>query len=162
MNDNLIEFIQNNKFYFSYFLEKYDARKTKTINYKILMDNYFNIMMNSYIKCTKDIILYRGITNKPLYKNKSFIQINYFLSTTIDEMVAEKFKDQRGYFIKIYVPEGSKICPIFNYSKIDTEKEVLLLYGSVFYVKDIDDDYKIIELVLIDGNEFVSPEYYFS
>jgi hypothetical protein len=36
------------------------------------------------------------------------------------------------------------------------------MYESVFYVKDIDDDYKVIELVLIDGNEFISPEYYFS
>ena len=85
------------------------------------------------------IMVYRGLNN-PLHKN-IFVDTmtsksNTFMSTscTYETAISYAMGEEDGLIFRIIIPANTKICPIFLSTQIKFEKELLLNYGSVFYV----------------------------
>ena len=86
---------------------------------------------------TKEITLYRGIRyNKgDKYEHEPVFNKQY-ISTTTSETVAKDFKGKDIYccIMKIKIPKGSHILPLYNYSRFQGEFEVLLPRDGKFII----------------------------
>jgi hypothetical protein len=139
------------------------------LNYQRFSELFFSKLNSCFIYTAEtNIIVYRGLDRKILYQKGTFIQSKIFMSTSINKnyVINHFAKSPKYTFITIYIPKGSKICPFFDISIFSQEEEILLKYGSVFYVKNIKETKKEyvngktkiilegneIELVLIDGD----------
>ena len=106
------------------------------------------------------MILYRGVKSDKCgeYLANTFIMINHFMSSSIDESVAVGFAGlYKPTILIIYVPQGTAICPVFDLSLFKREKEVLLNCGSIFYInntyKKSNGDTCYIEMTLVGRRE---------
>ena len=89
------------------------------------------------IKYDKNIVVYRGISdfNETDYRTGSMIKNTIFWSTTANLAVALNFATTKNAVVfRILIPINTYICPIFELSQYPYEEEILLNYGSTFYV----------------------------
>ena len=128
--------------------------------YQHALTNFYNLLKSCFIeKCEENLILYRGVTTKNSYEVGSFVQFNTFISTSLNQEIANGFLDDygiKGTMFIIYVPKGTKLCYILD---LMNEKEILINCFSIFYIKSCVKNLtenNIIEMVLIDRNE---PNY---
>jgi hypothetical protein len=100
---------------------------------KGIIETFKNIETN-IPKITTPILLYRGmgeILNLELCSRQ-------FISTSISLAQAIKFLDKDGCLIKITIPTGCKVIPIFDdLSKHPHEMEVLLPMGGQFIINEL-------------------------
>jgi hypothetical protein len=158
----LNNYLRNNKKVNKFILDYFNKEYYTTFQY---MTNIFKnddiIYVQSYIesfyeslrecfkaKLKKNIIVYRGLTTIPNINVGDIIENNFFVSTSCDIKVAEKFTNIDTYF-HIEIPAGTYFCPIYISSRYSEEHEILLNNNSCFYVKSIKDN--IFNLILIDS-----------
>ena len=122
---------------------------------------FYKTLVSSFIyPAEKHMILYRGVKSDKCgeYLANTFIMINHFMSSSIDESVAVGFAGlYKPTILIIYVPQGTAICPVFDLSLFKREKEVLLNCGSIFYInntyKKSNGDTCYIEMTLVGRRE---------
>jgi len=134
-----------------------ELKKKKNIvignDYQLLFENVFKDLYScSKHKYDNNLIVFRGITSTVDYKEGSFIQSNTFVSTTLLKKITNTFGGNIT-LLKIYIPKHTKVCPLYADSQLKNEAEILLKYGTVFYVKSIKKGTpNTVELVVIDGD----------
>lgn len=128
----------------TYLRKEHDNNTTKTPDVIVSLDNLFKKIPPT----TKDIIVYRGIHSS--YEiNTNFSEKGY-TSTSLNEKVGKLFAPKQGCcLLKIIIPKGSKVIPLFGYS-MSSESEVLLPRNATFkIISIIHDKTTMIELKYI-------------
>lgn len=84
----------------------------------------------------RDIVVYRAINSNVHHKVGEIIEMNYFVSTSVDRDQTVYFLDDSEFrdaiIYHIIVPRGTKVCPIVLSSEYPEEREILLPFGSIY------------------------------
>lgn len=92
-------------------------------------------------KTTEEITVYRGISLNGELKHGNYI------STSINEEIAKDiiYEERNKSILKIIVPKGSSVIPLYLFSSYDTENEVLLDKDTELkcFKTDYENDYEI-------------------
>lgn len=115
----------------------------------IIMYIFYGLLLECFYPCTDPLILYRGIRFKVNYKANSFIKFNTFIAVSCSRRVAKDFIGEEGTFFTIYVPQGSKLCTVLDYSRYKNEKEILLEHNSEFYILSVEEINNIINVRMV-------------
>ena len=115
----------------------------------IIMYIFYGILLECFYPCTDHLILYRGISFKVNYKANTFIKFNTFIAASCSRRVAKDFIGEEGTFFTIYVPQGSKLCTVLDYSRYKDEKEILLEHNSEFYILSVEEINNIINVRMV-------------
>lgn len=76
------------------------------------------------------IVVWRGVNTK----NATEGSHRNFLSTSLSRSISEKFTDKPCCLMKISLPAGTKVLPVFNLSRHENECELILPRGGTIVV----------------------------
>ena len=104
------------------------------------MEQFYQDLKSCFITTyDRDVIVYRGIPNKPDIIEGGMFRSRIFMSTSIDLLPAYKFsldsnQGEPGNTLKIIIPRGTPVCQILDLSEyaFNDEREILLNADSTF------------------------------